>query len=191
MHKANEQRARRSVGGSRRASLVPTAPNYLVATRDLALADAEVSPEAKRYARFLAAYRERNSDLAFLSKLSLAACSRRTKRVRPKSATFTSIACQLLTQCPARQFIKAVTRTTKEKGFEILHSWMRPTRVWASTLPKLPSIERKVSPTYGAIGEEAVYGAELVVLPAEARLLGRLLRSIFRHGNGSQRMSHR
>jgi hypothetical protein len=169
------------------AKLVPMARNYFVATRDFAVPDPDVTPEAQRYATLLAAYQNGNRDLSFLRRVTLMALRQKDQ------ARATEIGNDYINRTPRPyskdtwQFIKAVTRTPEDTGFKILRSHVdeansnlgpdaaettiRQAIVRGEIEPHISdkgpapdwiAIERNVSTTYGALGAEAVYGAEML-----------------------------
>ncbi len=167
--------------------LVPAAGNYAVATPGLAVMDADLTPEAQRYAVLLAQYQKGKRDLPFLRRLALMAIRQKDR------AHATEAGNEYLDGLPqpyskdAWAFIQVVTRTPKDRGFGILRAQteqadailgkdvaaakireairreeIEPYLAPGNGPPDWAAIETRVAANYGALGAEEVYGSEMI-----------------------------
>jgi hypothetical protein len=169
------------------AKMVPEATNYLDATRGFSALNADLAPQAQRYALLLAEYRGGKRNMPFLRHLTLMAL-REKDQARATEAGNAYIG-QLKKPYAKDEwaFIAAVTRTSNDLGFEILrtqmsdadamlganaaevtvrrvieHDAIQPLAAGTSAHPDWPQIEKQVIASYGPLGAEAVYGAEML-----------------------------
>lgn len=167
--------------------LVPKAKNYAVATQGFAAADADLRPEAQRYAALSAEYQQGRKDIPFLRHLTWMALRQKDQ---PRA---TQAGNEYIQRSPTPYtqdtwgFIHAVTRTSKDKGFEILRTRrdeanavlggnaaerkirevigreeIEPHIADESRTPDWGAMEKSVTAQYGALGAEKVYGAEML-----------------------------
>ncbi len=168
------------------SELVPQAKNYDVAVQGLSVTYADVTAEAQRYAGLLREYEQGNKDPAFLRHFTLMA-------IRQKDQVHaTEAGNEYIDRSPqpyskdAWTFIQVVTRTSKDKGFELLRTQtelvdailgknaaettireviegeeVSPHLSDKSGTPDWPAMEKAVVAKYGVLGGEAVYGAEM------------------------------
>ncbi len=169
------------------SKLVPRAKNYDAATKGFSALDADSAPEAARYAALLAEYQNGKKDLPFLRHLSLMAIRQKDQ------AHATEAGNEFINRSPQPYskdtwvFIHAVTRTSKDQGFEILRTQaeqadailgknaaeakirevigreeIEPYISDKSRTPDWAAIETNVIGKYGAWGAEKVYGVEMM-----------------------------
>jgi hypothetical protein len=102
--------------------LLPGSKNYGVARHGLSVRDADLIPATRRHAALVAMYRKGKSDLPFLRWLTLSAISQQDQ------ANATAAGNEFIRRSPQPYskevwaFIYAVTRTSQDKGFEILRT---------------------------------------------------------------------
>lgn len=171
--------------------LLPLAKNYAASTAGFSIANADTSPEARRYEALLARYNQGERQLPFLRHFAAMAL-RQKDQVHATEAGNEFIA---RSPEPYSQdtwvFINAVTNTSKDKGFAILRAQTEPadavlgknaaeTKVREvigreEIAPLLAdkstanggtvdwgAIEKNVTPKYGSLGAEEVFGAEMM-----------------------------
>ena len=169
------------------SKLVPRAKNYDAATQGFSTLDVDATPEAARYAALLAEYQDGKKDLPFLRHMSLMAIRQKDQ------AHATEAGNEFINRSPQPYskdtwvFIHAITRTSKDKGFEILRTQadradailgknaaegrireiigreeIEPYISDKSRTTDWAAIETNVIGKYGAWGAEEVYGVEMM-----------------------------
>lgn len=169
------------------ARIIPTTQNYLTATKDLRIDDADLTPDATRYAAALSDYHHGNHNPAFLRKLVLMAIRQKDQ------ANITLISDELIAAMrdpytrDSLRLIAAITRTTHDKGFAMYRT--EPERVNAvlgsqaaeramrsiiereaidpiisakDAKPDWDALEKTLVPKYGVLGGEALYGKAMI-----------------------------
>lgn len=169
------------------SKLARKAGNYAEVMRDFSAADADLTPEKQRYASLLAQYQSGNRDFAFLRHFALMALRQKDQ------AHATAAANDYIDRAPRPYskavwtFVRAVTRTSKDRGFEILRTHMAeanaslgideaqiklreiigreavaPHTASKRSLAEWVSFEQEVAARYGPLGAEAVQGAAMM-----------------------------
>jgi hypothetical protein len=168
------------------SKLVPKAKNYAEATRGFSAMAADLTPVTERYAVLSAEYRNGKRDLPLLRALTLMA-------LRQKDQTrATEVGNEYIDRLPqpyskaAWAFIQAVTRTSKDKGFQILWTQtdaadavlgknaaevtirrviareeIEPYLSDRSRASDWAGMTKKVTAKYGLLGKEEIYGAQM------------------------------
>jgi hypothetical protein len=167
--------------------LIPRAENYGTATQGFSAIDADLAPESQRYAALLAERSKGRSDMPFLRHFTLMALRQKDQ------AHATEAGNKYIDQLPqpyskdSWAFINAVTRTSNDKGFEILRAnsdqtdavlgknaaeqrirevvgreEIEPRVSDKNQTPDWTAIENNVIAQYGSLGAEKVYGAEMM-----------------------------
>jgi Glycosyl hydrolases family 2, sugar binding domain/Glycosyl hydrolases family 2/Glycosyl hydrolases family 2, TIM barrel domain len=169
------------------ARIVPRAKNYTSATAGFAVMAADASPEPQRYAGLLSEYRNGRRDLPFLKRLALMAFRQNDQ------AQGTEVGNGLIARLrkpyskDAWALIAALTRTSKDSGYELLRSKggeanavlgpqaaekkilevisreaIDPYFTDKKRVPDWQTLEQSVGARYGPLGSEAVYGARMM-----------------------------
>jgi Glycosyl hydrolases family 2, sugar binding domain/Glycosyl hydrolases family 2/Glycosyl hydrolases family 2, TIM barrel domain len=167
--------------------IVPSAPDGSAAVKQLALIDADRTPEATRYAQLLEAYRQGNRDRTFLRDFALMA-NRQGDHLHATEAGSDYLA---TARAPYTKdtwaFIEAVTQSAQDVGFGLLRTQtdradeaLGPNRAEKkirevirreSIEPRLADkhrppdwaqIEHDVIDRYGILGAEEIYGVEMM-----------------------------
>jgi tetratricopeptide (TPR) repeat protein len=169
------------------SELVPRAGNYAAATRGFSAKDADLTPDAQRYASLLSQYRRGRRDPSFLKHFALLA-----RRLGDQSSA-TQAGNELIDRSPQPysadlwRFIEAVTGTSADEGFAILRAQSEladsvlganaaeakirevigreevdPYTSDKTRSPDWAAIEVRATARYGALGAEKVYGVEMV-----------------------------
>jgi tetratricopeptide (TPR) repeat protein len=167
--------------------LAPKAENYMHATAGFSIDDADHTPESERYAALCKNYQQGKRDLPFLRHLTLMALRAKDQ------ALATKIGNEYIDRVPQPysqdvwEFIQTVTRTSKDRGFEILRAQasdadstlgensaekkirevignedVKPLTSDGSQNPDWASLEKSVSGKYGLLGSEEVYGVAMM-----------------------------
>ena len=169
------------------SEIVPKPRNYIAATRGFAADNADLTPEARRYSMLVAEYRKGNRSLPFLRQLSATSIQQRDQALATEAGNeFIDRSSQPYSK-DVWGFIQAVTRTSRDKGFEILRTQTKQVdaalgdNAAESTIrqvigreeidpytserdrpPDWASIEKTTTAKYGVLGAEKVYGAEMI-----------------------------
>jgi hypothetical protein len=169
------------------ARLVPQPKNYASATAGFVVTAADATPESQRYAGLLVEYRSGRRDLPFLRRLALMALRQHDQ------ARGTEVGNGLIARFrkpyskDAWALIAALTRTSKDRGYELLRSKggevnaalgpqtaekkilevisreaIDPYFTDKKRVPDWQALEQSVGARYGALGTEAVYGAHMM-----------------------------
>lgn len=167
--------------------LIPKTANTAAVTEGFTVADVDLTPQPLKYAALFSEYRKAQQDLPFLRQFALMAI-REKDQVRATDA-----ANEYIERSPRPYsadtwaFIAAVTRSSKDVGFNLLRTQTRqanealgenaaerklmeiigreeidPILANKAKAPKWPAIEKAVIAKYGPLGAEKVYGAEMV-----------------------------
>jgi hypothetical protein len=167
--------------------LVQKAENYAATTQGFSAMDADLTPEAQRYAALLEQYQKGERDFPFLRNLTLVALRQKDQARATEAGNEFIKRSSVPYSKELWAFIYAVTRTTKDKGFEVLRMQLElanamPARNAAETkirevigreeiepnisdesrTPDWAAIEKNVFAKFGALGAEKVYGAEMM-----------------------------
>jgi tetratricopeptide (TPR) repeat protein len=169
------------------AKLVPRAKNYAQATEGYSVADADSTPEPKRYGTLVAEFRAGRRDAAFLQRLALMAIRQKdTAQATAASDAFVKHAPQPYTR-EFWQAVLAITQTSKDDAFKLLRnnvSEVNATLGAQEAEKKLLEViqrelitpyfkdpqrkqgwkdfEASVAAEHGDLGREAVYGAQMM-----------------------------
>lgn len=169
------------------SEIVPKPRNYIAATRGFTANNTDLASEAQRYAKLVAQYRKGDRNLSFLRQLSMAAIQQRDQALATEAGN------EFIDRLPqpyskdAWDFIQAVTRTSRDRGFDILRAQTEdvdaamgenaaestirqvigreeidPYTSGRDSSPDWASIEKKTRAKYGVLGAEKVYGAEMI-----------------------------
>jgi hypothetical protein len=167
--------------------LVPQAKNYAAATRGFSVGLADPTPESQRYAALVKEYQNGKRDVQFLRRLTLMAL-RQNDQAQATAAGNEFIA---RSQPPySKEFwqaVTAITRTSSDKGFELLRTRMQaanevlgaqaaekkilevitreeiaPAVKDKQRAPDWAALEKAVTAKYDALGREAVYAAQMM-----------------------------
>jgi Glycosyl hydrolases family 2, sugar binding domain/Glycosyl hydrolases family 2/Glycosyl hydrolases family 2, TIM barrel domain len=167
--------------------LVPNAENYGRATMGFSIDDADDTPESQRYAALRKDYQQGKRDLPFLRHLTIMALRAKDQTLATKVGNeYIDCAPRPYSQA-VREFIQAVTRTSKDRGFEILRAQISDadsTLSQNSAKAKIRDVignedvkphisdgtqnldwaglEKSVSDKYGLLGREEVYGVAMM-----------------------------
>jgi len=169
------------------ARLVPTAKIAHATTRGFVIADMDLTPEAARYAVLLAQYHRGKRSSTFLRHLTLMAISQHDQAHATEAGNAYIDRLSQPYSLDSWTFIRTVTRTSHDKGFNLLRSQgeranaflgsnaaeakirevinreeIEPSLAGHLGIPDWTSIETKVGGKYGDLGEEAVNGAEMM-----------------------------
>lgn len=167
--------------------MIPKAQNYLAATRSFAAENVDLTPVRQRYATLVAEYESGNRNRPLLKQLAVTAIQQKDQ------ARATEAGNEFIDRSPQPYskdvwaFIQAITRTSRDKGFQLL--WARtgeadavlgknaaestirqvigreeiePYTLNGSRPPDWTAIEKTTISKYGALGAEKVYGAEMI-----------------------------
>lgn len=167
--------------------IVPTAHNYTAATKGFSVENVDRTPEAQRYATLLEDYKEGNRSVSLLKRLSALAIK------QGDQGRASAVESEFIARTPwpyskdVWAFILEVTRTSHDKGFEILRTRadqadavlgenaaelairnvigreeIAPYTSDHDHEPNWASIEKNTIGRYGVLGAEKVYGAEMI-----------------------------
>jgi Glycosyl hydrolases family 2, sugar binding domain/Glycosyl hydrolases family 2/Glycosyl hydrolases family 2, TIM barrel domain len=167
--------------------LIPRAKNYAAATRDFSAEDVDLTPESQRYAALLEEYQRGRRELPFLNRLTLMALRQDDQLHATEVGNAVIAAAERPYTKEVWSFIQAVTRTSKDAGFNILlasaeaadkvlgpnaaeikvravirREQIKPEPTNSSGVPSWDAMERRVGAKYGTLGKEAVYGEQMM-----------------------------
>ena len=169
------------------AKLVPQARNYAAATEGFSVKNADWTPESQRYASLLADYRKGKRDLAYLRRLALMALRQNDQAQATEAGNaFVALAPRPYSK-ETWAVIAAITRTSKDRGFELLRTRMNEADAALGAQmaekklvevirreviePHLKDPEHELDESavdvsavaqYGELGQEVVYGAKMM-----------------------------
>jgi hypothetical protein len=167
--------------------LVPRARNYAVATRGFSVVNADITPEAQRYAALLGEYQHGRKDPSFLRRVTLMAIRQKDQNRATEIGNEYIARAQWPYSKEVWAFIRTVTRTLKDGGFNILRARpevadavlgpntaeikirevitrqeIAPLLADQSSPPLWSELEQRVAAKYGALGREALHGARMM-----------------------------
>jgi Glycosyl hydrolases family 2, sugar binding domain/Glycosyl hydrolases family 2/Glycosyl hydrolases family 2, TIM barrel domain len=169
------------------AKMVPRARNYAAVTRGFSAQKVGVPPDAQRYAALVAEYRKGDRGQSFLRDLIVVALRQGDQRLATETGN------EFIDRMPRPYsqsdwaFIQAITRTSRDKGFELLRSQpqkadaalgenvaektvrdvigreeIQPYISQGGRGPDWSVLESAIIAKYGQLGAEKVYGAEML-----------------------------
>jgi hypothetical protein len=168
-------------------TLVSRAKNYAAATAGFSVRDVDATPESQRYAALVEEYKKGKQDLPFLRRLALMALRQKDQgQASEVGNTFIARSARPYSK-ETWAVIAAITRTSKDKGFELLRmhteeanamlgvqvaqkkvleviarEWIEPYFKDKTRTPDWFALEKSLTAQYGPLGREVVCGGRMM-----------------------------